>query len=132
MHEKDTWRIANSKADLIQLQRKFDGFSCEHHWDWFLTKEKTNLTPRTFDESYCPAAKSYKIRISLGIFLFSKNKTNTAFQNSIADSNLQYRFHFLIFFYKSAGIHKILELLINIVMSLTNNLCWNRLFVNEY
>ena len=35
-------------------------------------------------------------------------------------------------FYKRAGIHKFLELLINIVMSLTNYLCVNSFFVNEH
>ena len=35
-------------------------------------------------------------------------------------------------FYKRAGIHKFLELLINIVMSLTNNLSGNSFFVNEH
>ena len=31
MHEKDTWRIANYSADLIQLQRNFHAVFYENH-----------------------------------------------------------------------------------------------------
>ena len=110
------------------------------------------------DESYCPAAKSCKIRISSEFFIYSNYApvyTPPVFKNTMFWRYSYSQKHietkqielsrilqlvqicnigpaFFTFFCKSTGIHKFLELLINIVMPLTKNLSGNGLFVNEH
>ena len=69
MHEKDMWRIVNCSADLCnsrEISMHFDMKIIEIDF-----KEKTDSKSRTIDESYCPAAKGYKTRISSEFFNYS-------------------------------------------------------------
>ena len=72
-----------------------------------------------------------KLRCSGGILIL-KNQSKQRFPEffSLFKSTVQVPFFYI--FHKSTGIHEILELLANIVMSLTNNLSGNRLLVNQH
>ena len=157
-HDQVVWRIANCSADfqkksvLEQIQRKFPYILLwkslrlisiqgknllkikSYQWKLFFCHEKLEnylnflITVIMHPFTLHPLSK---IRCSGDILILNK-QSKYSFPELYSLFKSSEKDPFSDIFYKRAGIHKFLELLINIVMSLTNNLSGNSFFVNEH